>query len=582
MPGTMTIAGPHPSRGALTWAALLLLLFVPLGTPTYGYAGRSPLRSTSQDEPDEKKVPTLKPGARVSRRMLAGQHSYHVRLTKNDLVYVTIRQKGLVLKAEVFGPDGDPVALHGGDTASLELAFPIYARAGGRYLIRLARAAEGGAGPKPSSGYTIGLESMPLLGVNGRSERGVAVNSSRHYGMSLNAGEFLYLEINAQDDLNVVLTDPLGKPLEDSFVVTRTAGGGAQFSLYFHAKTSGLYHVELRPHYDPAHRRLAYQIKAAEPSSLGNGETRELMPGNNVYGLNFMAGQVFRAKLFNYVAGESPYVYAQDPNDKLRKLAVTTSPDGLSVAFVAAVAGRYGLIVNNSNLGRSSGSRLGVEELRAASPQDKTDFAAQSCDPNPSPRNRGNIGDELKFFDTCFYALSRLVADSHPEVIRLSDGVYESVNLMALKWDRKSITPLYTRSLNAIYGALEVARTAPDREKAYTVLSIIAADIGIKAEHCRKSRRGLGDPVRLIVKTIRGGEPVTGYSVFCIPTLEEYVKTAPPIPFDRISDPEAEQVLPPGQYKVWGEQSEKQRKEIKNTVELGFGEATRKAPIRVP
>jgi hypothetical protein len=308
-----------------------------------------------------------------------------------------------------------------------------------------------------------------------------------------------------------------------------------------------------------------------------------LAPGNNIYGLNLTASQIFHAEFLSNSGRDIPHIYIQDPNNNLRKPIIKPFPGGLSITFVSATTGKYGVIIDSSSINHSSTYRLNVKEVRTASSQDKMDFAIQSCNEYPIPRKQGTVGDELKFFDTCFYGLSHLVADVHPEIMHLSANVYEDINLMISRWDKKPVSALYRRSLNAIYGGFEVAQNVSDRDKTFSILSVIASDIRIKAEHCRQSKtgRGLGDPVKLIVTTVQDGTPIKGYLVFCVPTLEEY-QPSQPIPFDRLSDPEAERDLPPGEYKVWGEKSESQRMKIKNPVQIGFGEATQKMPIYVP
>jgi hypothetical protein len=300
--------------------------------------------------------------------------------------------------------------------------------------------------------------------------------------------------------------------------------------------------------------------------------------------MKLAAGQLFRVEFVGHTGRGVPNIYIQGPNDDQRKPTVKTSPRGLTITFIAAAAGRHALVIDNSNIKYSPAQKIEVKALRASSPQDRDDFAVQSCKGSGDPRAHGTLKDDLKFFDACFYGLSHLVADTHPDVLQLSADVDDDIKLMISRWDNKPPAPLYRSSLDAIYGGFEAAVDTRDRERRYSILTLVASDIRIKAEHCRESKtgRGLGDPVRFTVTTVRGGKSVKGYMVFCVPTLKEFDPSYAPIPFDRLSDPRAERVLAPGEYKVWGERSESERMKIKNTAKVGSGKPTQEMPIYVP
>lgn len=587
MPETRMGARPHPSRSCSSIVVVLILVFLS-SFPAYSSYPRAVLRASIiiQRNRDGRNARRLTVGKRIYRQISSktDQHFYDLSLAKNELVYVTITRTNLLLDAEVFAPGGSFVARHRGNSQNTELAFSIHASLGGVYSIKLVREDKEGQGSDVSGSYVIGVTVMPLLKVNGQSIRGNLHGPLHYYGLNLKAEESVYLEITAKYELNFMVFDPQNKMLEDKTLGTHLTNKGVVSSMFVHARTSGLYRVELLPNYDSVRKPMSYSIRADVSPLLKQGGTYDVALGNNLFSIKLAAGQLFHAEVLGDMRGDRPYIYIQDPNDNFRKPLVEPSGPRLSIVFIASATGRYGVGVHKSTVTHSFKYKLNVKEVRTASSKDKTDFAVRSCSPNPSPRDRGTAKDELRFFDTCFYGLSVLVADKHSDVVHLSASLYEDVTLMARKWDKKSVTSLYRRSLDAIHNAFEVAKNSPDRDKVYSILNDIAADLKIKAEHCKRSKtgKGLGDPIRLVVVTILDGAPVKGYLVFCVPTLEEYRSTSPPIQFDRPSDPEAEKVLPPGEYKVWGEKSRGQRMMIKNSVQVDSEMPTQRASIYVP
>lgn len=586
MPETRIGLKPNDQRGIPFRVGILLLLFFFCGLHAHGYYGHAS-RATGrhQDEEGVKDAQAIQPGRSISRSMTAktAQHFYSIRLAKNQLVYVSIRQKELSLKAEVFRPGGPYLALHTGGAVGSELTFPISAASGGTYLIKLSRADGEASARESPAGYTILVTAMPLLKINGGGISGVTSTDTLYYGLYLKAGESVYIETNAREELNIMVFDPQGNALQGSKLGTDVRSmEQVVSSLVLHAQAAGLYRAEVRPGYNPAHRPLAYKIRAGVVPLLRKGKPYALARGNNVYDLQFAAGQLLRAEFLSSWGGV-PNIYIQEPNGGQRRPIVKTSPGGSTLTFIAAAAGRHALIIDTSKIRYSATQRLQVTALRASSPRDRDDFAAQSCKGSADPRKHGTFRDELRYFDRCFYGLSYLVADAHPDVLQLSGNVSEDIKLLIGRWDNKPLMPLYRNSLDTLYGGFEAAQHT-DHESAYSILRDVASDIRIKAEHCRKSKngRGLGDPVKFTVTTVQGGKSVKGYIVFCAPTLKEYDRSFEPIAFDRPSDPRAETYLAPGEYKVWGERSEEDRKKIKNTAKIGFGNATQEMAIYVP
>jgi hypothetical protein len=84
-----------------------------------------------------------------------------------------------------------------------------------------------------------------------------------------------------------------------------------------------------------------------------------------------------------------------------------------------------------------------------------------------------------------------------------------------------------------------------------TIVNGVVEDLKIKADHCRKSNRGLGDDVDVNVRTIKENRKVDGLYVYYKLGIDAYKnESMPPTSFDRVSSP-AHKKLPASWYLIW-------------------------------
>ena len=476
----------------------------------------------------------------------------------------------------MIGPDGKSTTRHDGYWPQ-DFALPIYARTGGSYLIKFYSIRVSDR-QNPTGSYVIGLAAPPPV-IKKRGQivkRSINDDDMHAFRVDLKAGESINLELTcSRPYLGFEIYDPTGTQLKGP-----VSSVGTSVAYFFHAKISGPYLIKVSSGFLGGNP-INYEIKAGTLHPLQRGSVLELTRAENLYVIKLKAGQVLRAELVDAQADKHGFwAEIQDTGDNVRRLIWQTTSGHLSTLFIAGTTGEYGIRVKDNRPQGNPKRKLYIKELKDASAQDKIELANRSCSWNPIGPEDGFR--ELLFANECFYGVSHLVADQHPDIIRLASRMNEDITFMTGRWDGSPLSSLYLESLDLIRRGLLLALSTHSRKRVYTILREIAADIRIKAEHCRRSESGLGNSIKLIVTTTRDGVPVTGYSVFCVPRMREFDKTRPPIPFDRLSNPEAEVDLPPSRYIVWGEKSENQRMLEKNDVELSFGDKPRKLSIRVP
>jgi hypothetical protein len=117
----------------------------------------------------------------------------------------------------------------------------------------------------------------------------------------------------------------------------------------------------------------------------------------------------------------------------------------------------------------------------------------------------------------------------------------------------------YIASLESDRKAIEIALESPDSSKALPLLNAARADVVRKAEHAQKSSgagTSLAETVYVSVKTVRGGQEVSGYLVRANPMTAPQ-ENPPRFVFTNPSSP-SKRGMPPGEFLMWLEKEGQQ------------------------
>ena len=148
------------------------------------------------------------------------------------------------------------------------------------------------------------------------------------------------------------------------------------------------------------------------------------------------------------------------------------------------------------------------------------------------------------------------------EWARRHPGQSPYANLPDIKWDP------YYRAVQGAQTQLEKLQKKNDADR--VLIEEVAADLHAKAENCRNSKDGLGNEIKVTVRTKSGAQEIPGYEIWCAPAAlvrfeNEHIR------FPGLSSPAILKNLPPGYYKMWAKKG-KDKTEITPVTIGGKGE----------
>lgn len=138
----------------------------------------------------------------------------------------------------------------------------------------------------------------------------------------------------------------------------------------------------------------------------------------------------------------------------------------------------------------------------------------------------------------------------------------------------------YVSELDVTANVLAAAAENPSADKANDKLVLVRQDLDLKVKSARHALHAFGEKAELIevvITTVRGPNPVSGYIVECTSELLGPSGT-PQYPFNDPSNPSTRRRLPPGGYFVFAEWNG--RRVATQHFDLSLGDAPN-GPIRV-
>lgn len=171
---------------------------------------------------------------------------------------------------------------------------------------------------------------------------------------------------------------------------------------------------------------------------------------------------------------------------------------------------------------------------------------------------------------------------AHPGAAILTGGALEDWKFIDRRWSPlKPLDPTYRMNLTIYVYSLESALREPDQAKAYSMFQDLAADLRIKANHCRATGTGLGGLVNVIVKTQRGDTEVAAWQVYWKPKILEFAKQYRAEAFPKPSSPTSQE-LAPGRYLMWAQDPATGKRGNEEVVTIGEGKKAVDKTLFVP
>lgn len=222
--------------------------------------------------------------------------------------------------------------------------------------------------------------------------------------------------------------------------------------------------------------------------------------------------------------------------------------------FVAESAGRYRLTLRTffqpSPPGRYLLTFAGVH---TASLRERAGLTLKHCEEKPWLDREGNflVDEALDSISQCITAVGEKLEAQFPEATALAGAANAEASYLAERWHwGEFVSTAYQEGLTQNFRMLAVAAGEPDPKRAFAILQSVAEDLSVKADHCRKSNRGLGGDVQVEVRTRAGSEEQPGWVVYYKLGIFEFARGRPPERFPAMSSPTSFH-LPAAIYLMW-------------------------------
>lgn len=138
----------------------------------------------------------------------------------------------------------------------------------------------------------------------------------------------------------------------------------------------------------------------------------------------------------------------------------------------------------------------------------------------------------------------------------------------------------YFKSLTYLNQLLQDIEKETDERKVAEMLTDVAADLQIKADHCRLAADGLGRIVRVRILPKSGGSDVGGYQVCFAPKAKSEIKSAQEC-FRELTSPTETLELSPGSYALWARKGAVATKPVIQKIG-GQGEGEMEVNLDIP
>ena len=227
------------------------------------------------------------------------------------------------------------------------------------------------------------------------------------------------------------------------------------------------------------------------------------------------------------------------------------------VKILAESAGEYRIAVRALFKPVPPGKYLiRLEGVHEASNDDLARQAMQSCEEKPWRDRENNflVNEALGAISRCMEAVAHRLEKDSPQVAKSAGRARGDLDYLISRWHwGEFVSEAYRENLVGDFRMLAYAAEEPDIKKASAIINGVVEDLQIKADHCRKSNRGLGKDVEVSVRTVRkrDNKEEGGLLVYYKLGIYEYnSKSKLTERFDRLSSP-AKGSLPASKYLIW-------------------------------
>jgi len=333
---------------------------------------------------------------------------------------------------------------------------------------------------------------------------------------------------------------------------------------------------ETKPEENPKDRQVLERGKPIE-RALAVGEVHS-------YEMVLPAGQYISVAIEKDGVAAVATLFGPDGR-KIGVFGSSTSRQGSEpISFATQISGTYRIDVRTFFKPAPPGRyRVKVAELRAVSHQDWSRLAGQSCEEKNwmDRENNFQVNVILNSITECMSAVGRKLGTEHPKAAGIAEGTSSEVGFLVSRWQwGEFVSAAYQESLVLDFKMLVLAAKEKDKKRAYAIMSEVAGDLKIKADHCRNSTRGLGKDVTVKVATKKENTVDPGWQVYYKFRIHEFTEGYDRQRFSNLSSP-AIQELPPGLYIIWAVKPGKPESK-KDIVKVGEGKEVVDLDLLVP
>jgi hypothetical protein len=335
-----------------------------------------------------------------------------------------------------------------------------------------------------------------------------------------------------------------------------------------------------------------------DPRPAGEARDRQILVKGKVIERNLAVGEVHS---YEVALKAGQYVSVVFEKKGVALVATLIGPDGQKIAvfgssvsrqgtepvtFAADQSGRYRIEVRTFFKPTPPGRYTAkLTELRT-SPGPHPPGGVQSCEEKSwlDREDKFLVDEILKSIQECMSAVARKLGPRHPEANALAKETGSQVDFLVGRWRwGEFVSAAYQESLTLDFRMLASAAGEADGKRAVAILREVADDVRVKANHCRKSTRGLGDDVTVQVETRKQDKVDQGWQVFYKYRIYQFTKNYIPRHFPMPSSPTRYE-LPAGIYLMWAEKpgGPKPLKSKEDIVTVGEGKQQMEWVLMVP
>lgn len=306
----------------------------------------------------------------------------------------------------------------------------------------------------------------------------------------------------------------------------------------------------------PAGAKAVETADSVELLVLGKKIEKTLSVGElHSYTLHLKAGQSAEVLIEKQGVAVSASVFAPDGRKIGTYGSIASSMGTQQVDILAESAGQYRIALHTLLKPEPPGRYLiRVEGVHASTDKELAGLALQGCEEKPW-RDRDNnflVNEALGAISQCLGAVAHRLEKHSPQTAGNAAGAKADLDYLIGRWHwGEFVSEAYRESLVGDFRMLASAAGDTDLKRASAITNGVVEDLKIKADNCRKSGRGLGDDIDVLVRTIKENRKVDGLYVYYKLGIYAYKKESmPPTSFDGISSP-AHKKLPASWYLIW-------------------------------